>query len=177
MSQGKHPNSLAALAAHRKNTQFGEIDGNPHFTKVEGGNKPWSVRQSVRYIGAQRIDPDDSKAMRKILPKKPTASQIMAANTFANAISGQNINAVKYITEQIDGKTETNSNNADFAAILEMSDDELIEYAIQLEAEILALVAAELDSDASGTEEPAPSPIIIENEDECGGATTDTDGV
>lgn len=127
MPKGDNPNSRAALEKHRAATQFNGERANPQRQDIPGANKPWSVRNSVRYLGAQRIDPDDPKAIRKLLGKNPTASMLAAANCVTRAIKGDH-RAFESMIDQIDGKLIQTNVNADFAAIQAMSDEELLEF-------------------------------------------------
>lgn len=114
----QNPNSLANLR------KFGEPGGNPQSQHKKGGNKPWSIRNSVRYLARQEIDQSDPKAFKNILPAKPTVAQLIAANTLAKATKAD-MRAVEYVTEQVDGKLAQTNINTDVAAIMEMSDDDL----------------------------------------------------
>ncbi len=104
-------------------TQFGGDRANPQSQNA-GGNKPWSIRNSLGYLARQQIDQNDAKAFQKILPKNPTVAQLIAANALAKATKAD-MRAVEYVTEQIDGKLAQTNLNADLAAIMGMSDDEL----------------------------------------------------
>lgn len=112
----KNPNSIKNLKP------FGSPGANPRSS--ESGNKPWSIRNSIRYLARQEIDMEDPKAFKNMLPKKPTVAQVIAANALAKA-SKADMRAVEYATEQIDGKLAQTNINADFAALQGMSDDEL----------------------------------------------------
>lgn len=108
-----------------KDTKFGGKDANPRYDAIPGGNKPWSIRNSVRYLARQQIDrKNPAKSFEDLLGNKPTISQLIAANTLAKATKAD-MRAVEYATDQIDGKLAQTNINADFAAIQGMSDDEL----------------------------------------------------
>lgn len=115
--------AIAAMKANEKSTQFGGDKGNPQAQDA-GGNKPWSIRNSLRALARQQIDITDPKALEKILPKKPTVAQFIAANALAKATKAD-MRAVEYATDQIDGKLAQTNINADFAALQGMTDDEL----------------------------------------------------
>ena len=147
---------LARLAKHRTATQFGGPRANPNVHQA-GKNKSWSIRNSVRYFAAQRIDRDDKQAMTKLLSKDCTVAEYVAANSLTKAMKAD-MQAVEYVTEQIDGKLAQTSVNADFAAILRMTDDELI-----------AIVAGGLDAISEGSGGSFGT-------EEAGGSAGDADG-
>lgn len=107
-----------------KRTQFGGENANP-APYQNGGNKPWSIRNSLRHLARQPIDMSDPKAFQSLLPEKPTVAQVIAANSLAKASRGD-MRAVEYATDNIDGKMPQVNINAEFAELLGMSDEELL---------------------------------------------------
>lgn len=128
---------LENLAAHRQATQFGGERGNPQSQNANS-NKPWSIRNSVRYYAAQRIDIEDKAALKKLMSKKSTISENIAIATLAKAMKAD-MRAVEYVTDQIDGKLAQPNINADLAAIQELSDVELFEQFKQIQSAIESL--------------------------------------
>lgn len=63
----------------------------------------------------------------KLLPDDCTPAQIQAARSLAKGMAGDS-GSISYNTDQIDGKLAQTNINADVAAILGMSDDELDKY-------------------------------------------------
>lgn len=127
VSSGHNPNSRAALEAHRGATQYGQHDAPPRNNDPGGANtKAWSVRHSIRHIAGQQIDSEDPKAMSKLLPKKPTVSQMIAAKVLIKATNGD-MRAIDSVIEQIDGKVAQANINADLAALETMTDEQLYE--------------------------------------------------
>jgi hypothetical protein len=116
---------LAALEANRAGTQFGGEKSNPQ-SQDAGGNKPWSIRNSMRYIARQEIDQSDPQAFKKLLPPKPTVAQLIAANALAKATKAD-MRAVEFATDQIDGKLTQTMVQTDLESIRGMTDEELSE--------------------------------------------------
>lgn len=119
--RGENPASQANL--HK----FGSDDPNPQSQNA-GGNKPWSIRNSIRYLARQELDNSDKEAFKKILPPKPTVAQLIAANALAKATKAD-MRAVEFVTDQIDGKLAQLNLNGDLAALEGMTDDELLRIA------------------------------------------------
>jgi len=101
--KGEHPNALKALAENREKTQFGKPEGNKAHYENPNANRPWSIRNSVRYLARQEITLGDKDAFTKLLPKNPTVAQVIAVATLSKASRGDS-RAVAYCTDQIDGK-------------------------------------------------------------------------
>jgi hypothetical protein len=136
--RGENPASKANLK------MFGTEDANPQSQNA-GGNKPWSIRNSIQFLARQEIDQNDgANAFKKILPKKPTVAQLIAANALAKATKSD-MRAVEFVTDQVDGKLIQTNMNADYAALGNMSLEELREYRKRLEAK-----REELDGTGSG---------------------------
>lgn len=132
MPTGDSPNGLKALEENRAATQFGGSKSNPR-SQDGVGNRPWSIRCAIRHLAAQRVDPSDSQAIQKLLGKNPSIAQVIAANVIAKGIKAD-MRAAEYLTDQIDGKLIQANINADFAALMSMSDEELIALNQQLVA-------------------------------------------
>ena len=115
--RGEHPNTRAKC--------FGGSDANPQSQNA-GAAKPWSYRSAARYISAQRVDMSDPKALGKLTPKNPTVAELIIANTVAKASKGD-MRAVEYLTEQVDGKVAQTNINAEFAQIMNMTDEQIDE--------------------------------------------------
>ncbi len=149
----KNPNSLSNLRP------FGTENANPQ-SQDAGGNKPWSIRNSVRHLARQPLDMEAKDGFKKLLPKNPTVAQVIAANTLAKATKAD-MRAVEYVTDQIDGKVAQTNINADFAALMGMSDDELrsIANGVDTAAEGSSGedgTAAEIGSEGAATEQDEP---------------------
>lgn len=164
------------LIEQTKNTRFGGPNANPHHTQA-GSHKPWSHRNAIRYIAAQKYDVDDKNSVKRVLPKQRTFAQGAALAIFTKALNGD-VRANQMINEQIDGKLAQTNINADLAAIQEMSDGELLEQFRQVASAIESLGigsnGAEFgdgDTAAGGSEEPS------QIEDEHAGPTTDPESV
>lgn len=110
-----------------KATQFGGTRGNLQSQNIPGANKPWSLKQSIRHIGAQPLDIENpAEAMKKLLGKTPSALELQAAKVLIKGINGD-MGAIKYCGEQVDGKVANTNINATFTALLGMSDAQLLE--------------------------------------------------
>lgn len=146
-----HPNILEAQK------RFGTPEGNAnHYTKIEGANKPWSIRHSVRYLAGQIIDSTDKDAFKKLLPAKHTVAQLIAANSLAKATKAD-MRAVEYATEQIDGKLAQANLNGDLAALNNMTDEQLYEIIDQFnEWRERASTLPGGGGDGSGEDDPKP---------------------
>ena len=146
--RGEHPNTRAKC--------FGGEAANPQSQNA-GAAKPWSYRSAARYISAQRVDMSDPKALGKLTPKNPTVAELIIANTVAKASKGD-MRAVEYLTEQVDGKVAQTNINAEFAQIMNMTDEQIDE---------------ELDRyyQARGANAPEPSPPSGESEGSPGDST------
>lgn len=175
MTTGKEK-ALEALASNRAATQFGGERANPQSQNANS-NKPWSIRNSVRYYAAQRIDIEDKNALKKLTKKNPTISENIAMAALAKAMKGD-MRAIEYTTDQIDGKLAQPNINADLAAIQEMSDAELYEQFKQIQSAIesLAIDSNGLESGDGDTAEGG-SAESTEIEDEHAGQTPDTESV
>lgn len=120
----------AALASNRQATQFNGEKANPHQS-VAGGARPWSYRNSLRDMSHRRMDESDdvdnmteAQIIKKVLPTKtPTLVQIGAARELAKLAKGNG--NPQFVTDQLDGKLVQTNINADFAALMGMTDDEL----------------------------------------------------
>lgn len=121
MPKEPHPNQIKALEENRAKTQFGGERGNTRRQDNPNANKPWSVRNAVRYLGAQRIDPSDPKAIQKALGNNPTCAQLAAASCVTRAIKGEQ-RAFESMVEQIDGKLIQTNINADLEDVRQISD-------------------------------------------------------
>lgn len=107
---------------------FGTPEGNKNQSQnVKGGNKPYSIRGSIKYLAGQQIDISNPKSINELLPAKPTIAQYIAMNTLLKA-SKADMKAVEFATDQIDGKLANTNINADLSAILNMSDEQLTEF-------------------------------------------------
>lgn len=112
--------------ASQKNLHmFGSENANPHSSEA-GSNKPWSIRNQLRYLARQPLDQDDPKAFSKLLGKTPTVAQIIAANSLAKATKAD-MRAVEFVTDQVDGKLAQPTLAADLAAMENMTDEQLYE--------------------------------------------------
>lgn len=87
----------------RKATQFGGERANPQRQSVTGAPAPWSIRNRLKYLLSQEINPDDKNAVRKLLGNKATAGDLIVARMITAAIEGD-IRAANYIIEHTDGK-------------------------------------------------------------------------
>lgn len=139
---------LAALKEHQGATQFGKPGGNKQAQDA-GGNKPWSIRNSIRHIASQPIDPAKAKSPDKLLPENATLAQRIALNVLLRA-SKTDMRAAEIAIEQIDGKVAQTNINADLAVIQRMSDDELRDYERRINEELAALEAVDGEDGAVG---------------------------
>ena len=123
--RGHHPNTHKNITEKAAQYRFGQPGGNPHHSQTDS-NSPWDIRKQLRYLARQQIDPNDPKAMSKLLPPSPTVAQVIAANALAKAARAD-MRAVEYATDQISGKLAQPTINADLETIMRMSDEELME--------------------------------------------------
>lgn len=149
---------LAALSEHRAATQFGGERANPQAQDIPDGNKPWSVKGSIRYLShieldQEDIDLDEMGFVKKLIRTKFTAPQMQAARALAKGMCGD-LAAIGFTTDQIDGKVANINVNAEAKTILEMNDEQLDQYI----ATNLAKAGCEPGSDgekpAGGSEAP-----------------------
>jgi hypothetical protein len=122
--RGSNPNSKEALEKSRAATQFNGERANPQSQEI--GTKPWSIRNSMRYLARQEIDQADPQAFKKMLPPKPTIAQVIAANALAKATKAD-MRAVEFATDQIDGKLAQATLNADLSSVVNSTDEQLYE--------------------------------------------------
>lgn len=92
-----------ARAEARKATQFGGERANPRRQDIPDAPAPWSIRNSFRRICAADIDPHDKNSFHKVLGKKITVAQAIAAAIVYKAIGGD-IGAAKEVMDNVDGK-------------------------------------------------------------------------
>lgn len=128
------PEELSAIRREAgKETQF--VHGsraNPQ-SQDAGGNKPWDIRNSLRDLAHRRADEGkdfyaltENEIIKEILPKKdPTWIQIGAARQIARWALGTG--DAQYLTEQISGKVAQTTLNADIAALMGMSEEQIHE--------------------------------------------------
>jgi hypothetical protein len=105
-------------------TRFGQPGGNKQSQELNV--KPWSIRNSMRYLARQEIDQSDPQAFKKMLPPKPTIAQVIAANALAKATKAD-MRAVEFATDQIDGKLTQTMVQTDLESIRNMTDEQLSE--------------------------------------------------
>lgn len=92
-----------------KNTRFGQPGGADPVAATKSGNKPWSIRNSVRRLAAAEFDIDKKMTPEEFAKKfgaggrTLTGAQMIAAKKFHMALSG-NAKVMKEITEDVDGK-------------------------------------------------------------------------
>lgn len=130
-----------------KATQFS--DGNA----VQKNGKPWSIRNSVRYLASQSIDPTNEKPFEDSLKdiKKPTGAQLIAARALDAALKGSE-RMVEYATDNVDGKLVQTNINADLEAIKNMTDDQLDDFIAGADAKARAGTGADGEKAPSGDE-------------------------
>ena len=155
---------VKALDEHRGATQFGGERGNTRNQEKENSTKPWSIRFSMRYLAKQEVDMADPKAFQKLLPKKPTVAQVIAANALAKA-SKADMRAVEFATDQIDGKLVQTNLNADLEKFDNMTEEELYAYNAELDRRIAAAQDA-LDGPEPGADnQPEAAPAASTGEE------------
>lgn len=75
--------------------------------EMENPTKPWSIKNALRHLGAQEVDPDDKGAVKRLLTnngkRKPTMAEIAAARLYTEAAQG-NIGATRTILDHVDGR-------------------------------------------------------------------------
>lgn len=93
----------------------GKEDGKAYGTKgapkrnqeMENPTVPWSMKNALRHLGTQAINPRDKEAMQKLLTRDgkrmPTLNELAAAGLFKEATKG-NVGAARTILEHLDGK-------------------------------------------------------------------------
>jgi len=112
---------------------YGKPGAPPRNQELPQPTKPWSIRNSVRFILRQQIDRSDPQALDKLIGQHATPSEMIAVNTVVRAIKGDH-RAVEYCTDQVDGKLAQTNINADINAILSMTDEELAALADGIDA-------------------------------------------
>lgn len=163
------PHQIEALKKATEKTRFGQPGANPQSHNA-GGNKPWSIRNSMRYLSAQKINTGDAKPVMTMLGDRATVAQVIAAKQLENAIAGESRSA-EFVTEQVDGKLAQTNLNADFTAIQGMSDDELRDIVRRADS------ASEGGGGDTGTPAPGGSPVDDAREAEGPVAATDSTSV
>jgi len=87
--------------------QYGSPDAPPRNQELEHPTASWSIKNGLRHIGAQHVDPTDKNAVRSLITrggkKKPTMAEVVAARLYTEAAGG-NVGAARTIIEHIDGK-------------------------------------------------------------------------
>lgn len=92
-------------------TRFGTPEGDKnHYSVIEDSNRPGSIRAQVRYLAAQQIDPNKPDDIKKLLGKRSTVAQAIAAKALKKALEGE-AGSIQYATDNVDGKlAETHQN-------------------------------------------------------------------
>lgn len=149
---------LDALDENRASTQFGGARANPQCQDVTNA-KPWSIKHSIRYSAAIELSEGDEdltqeELMRKLLPKKRKAAEMIAARQVAKSIKGDQA-ATENVIEQIDGKVASIGISATLKDLEGKSDDELER--IALGKSVLDSSAGAEDSGRQGRETGASS--------------------
>src|SRR3982750_1193940 len=67
---------------------YGKEGAPPRNQELPQPTKPWSIRNSVRFLLRQKIDRKDPKALDKLIGRHATPSEMIAANTVVRAIKG-----------------------------------------------------------------------------------------
>ena len=104
-----------------------------------GANKPHSIQNAVRYFAGQPADTD--------LPERPTFAQKIAFEQLKKAASGDT-QAFEKVTERVDGKVAQTNFNADIAAVMNMSEEQLHAIVSGVDA-----ITGQSSSEAGATEE------------------------
>lgn len=143
---GTTPEQIAAMKSNEKATQFGQPGGNKRPQENQEANKPWSIHNQLRRLGAAKVKAGDKEALQKLLPAEPTLAQLTAMNVWVKA-SKADMRAVEFVTERIDGKIMQVNVNADLERVQAMSDEELELYNADVVAQIKSLRAAAAGTD------------------------------
>ena len=113
-------------------TRFGGKNAPPQSQDLGQNAKPWSIRHSLKHFAMPNMTAEEilempeNELVLKILGKpKATPAEIGAARQMARYL--QSCTDAQFLTDQIDGKLAQTNINADFAAIQNMSEEQLDE--------------------------------------------------
>ena len=89
---------------------------------LPGSNNAWSIRNKLRHLATQELDPSDPEAMKKCITrdgtKHPTVAETIAAAILTRASSG-NIKAATAAMDNIEGKLPQTYNDETLRPALE----------------------------------------------------------
>jgi hypothetical protein len=119
MPRGK---SKEELAEQGKKSRFGEPGGADPRKATKSGCPKHSIRKSVQYLSGKSIE--EINALGK--ENEPTVAQLIAAVALKKGLKGD-MNAIGYLTENIDGKLPQTNINAEWEAVKNASNEELDE--------------------------------------------------
>jgi len=155
-------------------TRFGAVRANPQSHDA-GGAKPWSYKNASKFLSGKPATYDEATGkIKSFLPEHPSQAQFIIAKVIEKAANEADVGAVKYLTEQVDGRVASLNINAEFSMIMGMNDDELRAIA---EGDDTPLAIAEASDSEAGTETPAGSAGDAQGENGRPDKTTSSAGV
>jgi hypothetical protein len=101
-------------------TRFGQPGGPDPRQATRSGCPKHSIRKSVQYLSGKSIAEINSLGQ----DNEPTVAQLIAAVALKKGLKGD-MQAIGYLTENIDGKLPQTNINAEYEAIKDASEEEL----------------------------------------------------
>lgn len=90
-----------------EDTRYGGKRAPKRNQEMDNPTVPWSMKNAVKHLGTQRINPRDKGAMHDLLTRggkqHPTLNELAAGALYTEAAKG-NVGAARTILEHIDGK-------------------------------------------------------------------------